>query len=300
MNTPPRIKAYILAADPAWIEESIRSYYDIVEEIIVSYDQNRRGFTGVPIPVDECLAKLRSVDPEGKMRFLPGDYYGKGERSPMDVEVYQRRVAIEAIGTDVDWILQMDTDEVLRNPARLFDMLDYAGREGIDIVEWPMRVIFQSLRDGRFLEVCGEDGTDRFEYPGPIAIRPHVVPQHGRRGNVPFLRAAVHGDNKSLQVSRDLEPNERRLAFCQSEDAILHFSWARSPQQMRRKVASWGHYSLKAWVFYALHWRSAPYIWRWLRDFHPFARGLWPALRAQDYSSILRQPATSTQSYATL
>lgn len=284
----PGIKAYILAADPAWIEQSVSSYYGIVDEIIVTYDKTSRGFTGVPIPVDECLQRLRAIDSENKMRFCPGDYSKPDERTPMGGEVYQRQCAFAEIGNDADWILQIDTDELLPNPDRLIDLLEYAGREEIPVVEWPMRVLFQRLSDGRFLEVCRTNGGDHFEYPGPIAARPGVNPLHGRRAHGTFLRTAVNGDNYSLQVRRPAEPDERRVEFCNTEDAILHFSWARTPEEMRLKVASWSHHDgLKSWMFYHLYWKGAPYLWRWMRDFHPFARGLWPALRARDYSALI-------------
>ena len=45
-----RLTAYILAADPAWIEASIQSYYDIVEQIVVCYDRDRLGWTGPRSP----------------------------------------------------------------------------------------------------------------------------------------------------------------------------------------------------------------------------------------------------------
>jgi hypothetical protein len=93
-------------------------------------------------------------------------------------------------------------------------------------------------------------------------------------------------------VNRELEQYEQRVEFCAPEDAMLHFSWARTPEEMQLKVASWSHHDgLKSWIFYHLYWKGAPYLWRWMRDFHPFARGLWPALRARDYSaSIARSP----------
>ena len=51
-----RINAYVLLADPAWLELSVRSYYPIVERIYASYDLNRKSWSGDPIPVDDCLA----------------------------------------------------------------------------------------------------------------------------------------------------------------------------------------------------------------------------------------------------
>src|SRR5438128_525348 len=101
-----RLKAYILAADPAWIEKSVQSYYDIVDELLVSYDTNKRGWTGAPIPVDECLERLRAMDRDNKIRFYPGEY-ARLDRTPMENETYQRQCAITAIGRQTDWILQL-------------------------------------------------------------------------------------------------------------------------------------------------------------------------------------------------
>src|SRR4051794_39995802 len=50
-----RLTGYLLAADPAWIELSVTSYYPLVSRIIVSYDERGLGWTGIDIPVQECL-----------------------------------------------------------------------------------------------------------------------------------------------------------------------------------------------------------------------------------------------------
>ncbi len=273
-----KLKAYILAADPAWIEQSVRSYYDVVDEIVVSFDQSRRGWTGSPIPVDECLARLAAIDGDKKMRLCPGSYT-QFQDAPLNGETHQRRCSIAEAG-EADWILQLDTDEVLPHPARLLETLEYAARHDIPAVEWPMRVFFQRLPDGRFLEVCQSASDGHYEYPGPIAVRPGTQLAGARRTGGKFVRAVVQGDSRSIQVSRPPEPNEHRLENCRDEEAILHFSWVRTPAEIRSKIASWGHNDgIKSWLFYHLYWKSAPRLWRWLHDFHPFARGLWPALR---------------------
>ena len=273
-----RLKAYILLADPAWIEKSIRSYYDAVEEIIVSYDRKSRGWTGAPVGVAECLRRLKAIDHDDKMRFFPGDYY-LPDRDPMANDTYQRQCAIDQAGADADWILQLDTDEMLPNFARFAKVLEYAAERNIPAVEWPMRVFFQRLPDGRFLEICQSRAEGHFEYPGPIAVRPGTRLASARRTAGPYVRAVVHGD-RSLQTNRPAEANEHRVEFCRGDEAVIHFSWVRTPAQVRSKIASWGHsQGWKTWFFYQLYWKSAPRFWRWHRDFHPFARGLWPALR---------------------
>ncbi len=291
-----RIKAYVLAADPAWIEHSVLSYYDIVDEIVVTYDQNFRGFTGVAIPVEECLERLMAIDRDKKMRLLGGDFCRDSEHEPMAREVYQRQTAMADIGDTADWILQIDTDEVVPNPSRLVSMLKYATDLGFTSIEWPMRLIFQNLPDGRFLEVCQTDGAGHFEYPGPIALRPGAQPAHGRRAHGSFLRATVSGDQQSLQISRPNEDGEERVEFCDPNDAIIHFSWARTPEQMRLKLSTWAHSAgIRSWLYYYLRWRTAPYVWQWHHDFHPFARGLWPALRIAEPFQLTAMPDATWQ-----
>src|SRR5208283_1119069 len=62
MRSAMRLRAYVLAADPAWLETSMQSYYDIVEKIVVSYDRNKVGWTGHPLPIDECIDRAKSID----------------------------------------------------------------------------------------------------------------------------------------------------------------------------------------------------------------------------------------------
>lgn len=274
-----RLKAYILAADPAWIELSVNSYYHLVEEIVVSYDRKKCGWTGAPIAVDECLERLQLIDVDKKIKLCPGDYSRSGY-SPMENDTYQRQCALREVGQDVDWVLQLDTDEVLPNPEGLIETLRRAEQEGIPAVEWPMRVLFRQLPDGCFLEVCAANGADRFEYPGPIAVRPNVTFVDARRTSGSFLRPVVKGDDQSLQVRQNIGEAERRLCLDDAGDAILHNSWARSPSSIRSKIASWSHNEgLRSKLFYYLRWLPAPYLWRSMRNFHPFAGELWPALK---------------------
>lgn len=273
------LTAYIMAADPAWIRASVRSYYHLVEEIVVSYDVNGVGWTGAPIPVDECLSRLKAIDPDKKMRFMPGDY-ARPNRHPMENDTYQRQCAFDDASAGADWVLAVDTDEVLPNPNALLGMLEYAEEREIPLVEWPMRVFFQRLRDGRFLEVCARKRRDRFEYPGPIAARPGAKCKGARHAEGRFLRPIVMGDRQSPQICATPGPDEVRIENLTIDDAILHFSWARSAEDVRSKVASWSHSEgLNSWIFYHLWWKSAPYLWPWMCNFHPFVRGLWPRLK---------------------
>ena len=194
------------------------------------------------------------------------------------METQQRQAAVDALSPDVDWIMQTDNDEVLPDPERLLDALAYAEAQGLDAVEWPMRLLFRRTHNAVFqIATTGEQPS--YEYPGPIAVRPGTALVSARRTHGAFLRPVVDGDDGSLQVARPALEGEDRSFTIPPGAAIIHNSWARSPRQAWAKVTGWGHTSgVRGVVYFAAVWLPAPITWRLLRNFHPFARDLWPRL----------------------
>ena len=222
------------------------------------------------------------------MRRIARQVHGtwRNDRHPILADTAQRQAGIDALSGSVDWILQVDNDEVLPDPHALLDALDWlSGEAGI---EWPMRVLYRRLRDGRYLQVVGRHGETVYEYPGSVVVRPGTRLVDARRHEGRFLRVVVRGDGSSLQLARAPEPAERRGGEIDADAAIVHNSWAKTRPQVWRKTRSWGHEAgLKGTVYYLTRWLPAPLTWRWMRDFHPFAKGLWSRL------GVVRLPAGS-------
>ncbi len=263
-----RLRAYVLAADPAWLEASIQSYYDIVEKIVVSYDRNKLGWTGRALPIDECIDRARSIDKDKKLELAPGDF-AILSNAPMENETLQRRDALARSG-DADWVLQLDTDEVVTQPASLYRRLA-ALPASTRCVRWPMRSLFQRAADGRYLQVCSPSGGHVEEHFS-IAVRPGTALVEAR---TTFEETAQF---RSWSLSRDtlFNPNSR---LARSE-TMLHFSWVRSQEQMMRKLQSWGHSrDFDTDRYYREVWLRAATEWRSLRDFHPLTPPSWPRLR---------------------
>jgi len=146
-----------------------------------------------------------------------------------------------------------------------------------------MRVLYRRLPDHTFLEVVAGDGSERFEYPGPVAIRPRHTLEDARRPPVTYLRPVVEGDTASPQVARPHETNEVRVTLLRSEDAIIHNSWAREPKEVLHKSRSSSHRKrFRTELYYWWTWRLAPLRWRRIRNFHPLYGGLWPRLDRLD------------------
>lgn len=285
-----RIAAYIMPGDPVWLSSSLSRYYALLDALVIIAPRSRRGWTGSVIPVDECLDIVGRLDTRGIHRVVWGEW--ENAREPMRADSAQRQAAIDALGDEFDWILQIDNDEILPNTASLIALLEEAERRGIGAVEWPMRVLFRRLPGGDYLEVCALNGAPRYDYPGPIAVRPGSVTSDARRGPGAFLRPVVRGDGESLQLRQPPADGEVRLDALGHPDAIVHNSWGREPSAVHRKIRTWGHAAgLKGELYYWSKWWVAPVLWPAMRNFHPFARGLWPRLtRTPDVASYLIEP----------
>jgi hypothetical protein len=276
-----RLTAYILAADPAWIESSVRSYYHIVEEIVVSYDRDRLGWTGAPIPVDECIDRVRSVDVDRKVRLLGGSYYRSGS-SPMENDTNQRQQALAAAGERADWVVELDTDEVMPDALYFSKRLSAIPAE-YHACFWPMRVMFKQVSPTRFLEVSTRFRTLYCEYPGPVACRPDVRLTHARRTTSPAWTFGV-AYGLSTWLSRPNAPVNARIDAAKT---VVHLSWARSDEEIRRKVSGWSHsrdFDTEAYVRDV--WGQAETRWRSYRNFHPVQPTTWPALRLVELTSL--------------
>jgi hypothetical protein len=187
-----KLAAYVLAADPTWVRTSVLAYYPYVSRIVVSYDRGGRGWSGAPVPARRCVAALRSIDVARKLRFVPGDHAGR-HADLMAAETAQRQTALDIASAGADWVLQLDTDEVVPDAGALCRALAdvppaYQG------VAWPMRVLYRRLRGGRYLEVAAPDGGLHVEYPGPVAVRAGATLHHARNPVGYTLKVPLAGD----------------------------------------------------------------------------------------------------------
>lgn len=275
-STPLRINAYVLAADPAWIRQSIEAYYPLINRLVVAYDSRSQGWTGKPIAVQQCLDLINAIDVDHKVDLLPGEFFRPGEDS-MGLDTAQRQAALDRASVGADWVLQLDTDERLGDPSALVAQMEATAPEVVGI-EWPMQVLYRQLSENRFLAVTQVGGRLHAEYPGSVAARAGARLKESRKVVGPFLRVVLEGDDRSLQVSRPEGPDEQRIQGLPLSAAILHNSWGRTPAATRAKVRSWGHSSPKVRRYYWMVWLPSPLTWRLLRNIHPFSNGLWMRL----------------------
>lgn len=237
-----RLKAYILAADPAWIEASVLSYYDIVEEIVVSYDQDGLGWTGVPIAVDVCLERLRAIDKDSKMRYVPG-HYARLDYQPMENETFQRQCALDAASEGADWVLQLDTDEIIADKNAFLSSVESAAQQEYTAVDYPARWLYCSIGKDRYLEWCNRFWKLSAGYPGPLAVRAGTTLRHARQCDSSLFRV----DFRTISTSTAHAKNVSIHHVVQPDQGVFHYSMVREEEELKMKFSSWGHANDKNW-----------------------------------------------------
>lgn len=246
-----RIHAYLLAADPARIEASVASYYALVQRIVVSYDATGTSWSGTPLAVEECLEKLRHIDTEKKCLYRPGRF-AQPHCDPLENDTRQRQIALDLAGEGADWVLQIDTDEVLADPAAFAACLQEADQRGFTAMEYPARWLFRDIGEGRYLERCSRLWQAAANYPGPVAARPGVRLHCARQCNGTLFRVDFRRRNTDpfhgahAAVHRVVRPAQ----------AIFHYSWIRGEDELLRKTSAWGH-SNDDWSAQIAYWRWA-------------------------------------------
>ena len=121
-----------------------------------------------------------AADPQGKILMLPGDH-SDPDRFVLDVETEHRQSALDAASEGADWVIQLDTDELLPSPSAFAAQLALAEQRGADALEFPARIIYARTPSGRFLEQCGRLWTAQSAYPGPVAVRAGTRLSHARQ-----------------------------------------------------------------------------------------------------------------------
>lgn len=271
-----KITAYILAADPAWLEASVLSYYDIVAEIVVAYDKNGCGFTGRPMPIEECLRRLRAIDRDGKFRYCPG-VYAQPNRASGESETRQRQQALDEASQQADWVLQLDTDEVLGDARPFLACLHAAHQGGFGGLDYPARWLYQALGNGMYLEACSRFWGIAASYPGPIAVKAGTRLSRARECRQPLFRVDFrplntdpwHAKDKAVPVHRVINDTQ----------GIFHLSMVRSDAELRGKFDAWQDPQ-------GQDWQPELQRWAWCGR-HPYlAAALSPVLKRRHRNQL--------------
>ncbi|MFB8387028.1 hypothetical protein ACFC3F_07815 [Microbacterium sp. NPDC055910] len=270
-----RVTAYALMADPAFLAESLKAYYAHVDRIVLSYDQDAKSWTGTNLPVEECLAIVDALDVEGKCVRAPGSF-ARLDEHPLDNDTFQRQTALDVASDGADWVLQLDTDEVMLDAPRFFGSLLRAEARGASALYYPSRWLYAHVGGNRYLEASTRFLRPAASYPGPLAVRAGTTLVHARQADVALHRVDLRAWNTDPAHHHETIVHE----VVSPQSAVLHYSWVRDHDTIRRKFGWSGHA--------ADYTKPAVYA-RWAkRQRHPWRTSLSSPLRRRDWFRVVR------------
>ncbi len=256
-----RVSAYVMLADPSYLAQSLSAYYGKVDRIVVSYDRSGTSWTGTRLPIAQCLDIVKTIDTEGKCVEVPGDF-ARLDHDPLANDTYQRQSALDAASEGSDWVLQLDTDEVMLSPDAFFASLDRAESTGAGGLDFPARWLYTRAAPGRYLEQSSRFWRFAASYPGPLAVRAGTRLRLARQADVTLHRVDLRSRNTDKWHPRDAPVHE----VISPEDAVMHFSWVRDPEVIRQKFGWSGHTEemTPPAVYRAWAWRTRhPFLTAW-------------------------------------
>lgn len=227
----------------AWA--AIRSYYAIADEIVLGLDIDRISWNGKPFAFDDAEFKrgLKAVDPQGKIKLVEGNFHSQG--SAPDNDTFERN-ELSKHCTRGNWIVQIDSDELLQNPHEFRAWM--LKRRGPWLVLGRWTVVFKTFGDDYLVVDKHED-----DFWISLATR--------RQGMYTGCR-----DTKEFTRQSPLH--------------MLHFSWGRTAEELKQKLESWTHandFDTAKWFKF---WQGVTLDnYKEFKDFHPIYGPDCPALR---------------------
>jgi hypothetical protein len=245
----------MLAYDYRYAYNAVRSFYDIADEIILGIDADRLTWMRQPFEIDmeEMRAFIEDIDTGGKIRIVEGNYHDQATAAHNDT-VERSRLSREA--APGNWIVQIDADEILVN--------------GPEFRAWLLE------KNPADCSVCAQ-WISIFKVFGnqALVVDPPVEP-------VP-VATMLRGEYRAARRTE-----QKRVM---SPLRLLHFSWGRTPQELRQKLGNWGHaQDFNVREFYRF-WESVTLQnYAQARNFHPLDGPTWESLRLAMLDFVPAQP----------
>ncbi len=233
----------LLAYDYEYAFNAIASYYPIADEILLGLDRDRLTWSRRPFGLDreKLDTFLRGIDTAKKIRIVEGDFHSAA--TPMENDTAERN-ALSHECRPGNWVVQIDSDEILMNP--------------------------EEFRTWLLAQPTGICAT---------AIWVTVFKVFGRQALVivpPSERAPV----ATMARGQYLLARETREPHVESPLDLMHLSWGRTDEELRTKLDNWGHATDFDIERYFQFWRSVTLDnYPQFENFHPLMGPLWPRLQ---------------------
>jgi hypothetical protein len=211
----------LISYDASYLPNSIASYYDYVDEIILGLDKDRITWSGNKFTFDEdkLFSELADLDVDGKISIIEEDFH----RSSIAIENdnYERNYLKNECSND--WIFSFDADEVLLNAKDFF--YNYCP-------------IVEKYADK--IDLCMTWAT-------PYKIIDDTVLVIANKDNTPFYgenQGVVTHKNSTFTYARWTDKSSTGHNRVISPLIAIHWSLCRSKEDLHKKIHNIGHSDL--------------------------------------------------------
>ena len=242
----------LLAYDYKYAFESIRSYYDFADEIILGIDEDCISWSGNKFYINysEIENFIAKTDISRKIKIIRGNFHNL--LSPAKNDTNERNY-LSLKCKPGNWIIQIDSDEILVNPKIFFEWL-------------------RNISDGFTVKAYWTTIFKCFE-GSPYCL----VIDNGEETSI--------GTKKQNAYTFMRDTNEKTL---QSPLNLLHFSWGRTRNELKQKLDNWGHskdFDTKAYLEF---WDKINLNnYKQFKNINPVNPPAWPKLKAVKIDEIL-------------
>lgn len=226
-----------VAYDWEFLQHSLPAIYDHVEAICLSVDAGDKSWNGNTFSFDNdgLNALVKGLDKKHKIQVLREPFFSP-ERTPIENENYQRRRMAEVLGK-ADWIIQIDTDEIIIEPETFISEL-----RKYKAYKRPLNI------HGLWLNLIKQTAT------GFIYSVLKTPPLATNKPQYDYGRTNGHFN-------------------IYTNSFIAHITWARPEEEVKYKLDNWGHsHEFNGKSFFKIWQAMDDFNFRYIRNFHPMSK----------------------------
>lgn len=204
----------LISYDAEYLPNSIKTYYEYVDEIILGLDEDRITWSGNKFSFDEAqlYSSLKALDGDNKITIVEGNFHGS--KVALENDNYERNYLRNQCSHD--WIFSIDADEELVNAKDFFlRFVPHAERyyNKIDL-SFTWFLPYKEF-DNSYLVIANDDGS--------------------------WSSGDTQGfvTNKNNQFIYCRWTDTKKVIF--SPLAILHWSFCRSEKKLNQKLNNFTH-----------------------------------------------------------
>ena len=233
----------LLCYDYEYLLRSIRSYYDIADEIIIGLDKDMKTWSGNKFEIPQSFYDtLNEIDVKSKITIVKSNFFVSS--NPMQNDTYERNYLTRYCMED-SWIIQIDSDEVILEPEKLKE-------EIISIEDYDCE-----------LNILWKNVFKVFDSGNLV-----IVPEN-ERATIGTMRRG------SYVCCRGTNQRKRLLG-----GYLLHNSFGRSENELHQKLTNWSHTNDFDVEKYFSFWKGINLDnYKEIKNFHPINPETWQELK---------------------